>query len=339
MANTDFDYYEPRHPTYRQFATDVYHAMTGYWKKLESHDLTPHGWWSTLRQNGSCDVNDVIAVIVSAYLWTILRETLTKGLFKPLAKVSGLSKKDQAKTPECLWKLFFSTIAWSYSAFLVLYRYDLFHHPSLSVQHWNLHSRVPLDLYIAYVFQLSYYAHSIYATTFLDEWRKDSSILLLHHVFTILLLTSSYLFRYTLLGALVLFFHDFSDIFLELTKLMVYYKTKGGVWARWCETLSTAGFVAFGTSWFVFRLYWFPLKAIYVSAYISSLVEEKVPPFYFFTNGLMLALLVMHLYWFKFILHMAYKVCFGKTKEIKDTREYEERVASMGNGVQQRKQD
>ncbi|XP_078483914.1 ceramide synthase 1-like [Ciona intestinalis] len=336
MAREELNYYAQKYPTYKEFVTDVSTALSSNWNKLETYDLTPPGWWSVLRQHGSCTVNDIVGIIAAAYLWTIARELLTKNVFKPLANASGLAKKEQKKAPECMWKLTVSTIAWLYSAFLVLYQYDVFYHPSLAIKDWNLKCTVPWDLYIAYAAQLSFYVHSIYATAILDEWRKDSVVLLVHHVFTILLLSSSYLFRYTHLGALVLFFHDFSDIFLELTKLTVYLKTKGGVWETRCENLSTAGFIAFGTSWFVFRLYWFPLKAIYVGAYVSYLRETEVPPFYFFTNGLMLALLAIHIWWFKFIVVMAYKVSFGKTKEVKDPREYQKNGVTR-NGLQKRK--
>ena len=60
---------------------------------------------------------------------------------------------------------------------------------------WNLDITVPLDIYLVYLVQISFYVHSIYATLFLDKWRKDSVTLLLHHFVSIFLIFGSYVFR------------------------------------------------------------------------------------------------------------------------------------------------
>lgn len=48
---------------------------------------------------------------------------------------------------------------------------------------------------------------------------------------------------------------------------------------------------------FWFRLYWFPLKVLYATC-VSSLQSVPNIPFYFFFNALLLALLLMNIYWF-----------------------------------------
>ena len=48
---------------------------------------------------------------------------------------------------------------------------------------------------------------------------------------------------------------------------------------------------------FWFRLYWFPLKVLYATC-VSSLQSVPHIPFYFFFNALLLALLLMNIYWF-----------------------------------------
>ena len=48
---------------------------------------------------------------------------------------------------------------------------------------------------------------------------------------------------------------------------------------------------------FWFRLYWFPLKVLYATC-VSSLQLVPNIPFYFFFNALLLALLLMNIYWF-----------------------------------------
>lgn len=55
---------------------------------------------------------------------------------------------------------------------------------------------VPRDIAAAYLLQSGFYGHSIYATLYMDTWRRDSAVMLLHHVVTLLLLVSSYAFRW-----------------------------------------------------------------------------------------------------------------------------------------------
>ena len=54
---------------------------------------------------------------------------------------------------------------------------------------------VPVDIAIAYLIQGSFYGHSIYATVYMDAWRKDSTVMVVHHVITLALITFSYAFR------------------------------------------------------------------------------------------------------------------------------------------------
>ncbi|CAK8677886.1 unnamed protein product [Clavelina lepadiformis] len=311
-------------PTYASFVTDVSYALGKSWSQLERNDLTPAGWFHSLKTHGSCHWNDGFWIVLCAVTWTVLRSLITKYFFQEIIRRSRLSKKAEKGVPECLWNLTFSLMAWIPAAYLVLHKYDLFSNPVRTITDWQLHSVVNWDIYCIYMFQISHYLHCIYATLVLEEWRKDSVVMLIHHLVSIILIVNSYLFRYVHLGMLVLFLHDLNDVFLQATKLAVYYKSKGGTWATVCDVLSSVGFVLFGTSWFVFRLYWFPLKVIYVSAYVSrEMYHEEIPPFYFFTNGLLLTLFILHIYWFKFILVMAYKVVTGAAKEVSDEREYQ----------------
>ena len=55
---------------------------------------------------------------------------------------------------------------------------------------------VPTDIAIAYLIQGSFYGHSIYATVYMDAWRKDSAVMVVHHVITLALISFSYAFRW-----------------------------------------------------------------------------------------------------------------------------------------------
>lgn len=60
---------------------------------------------------------------------------------------------------------------------------------------WQQGMDVPTDIAIAYLMQCSFYGHSIYATAYMDTWRKDSVVMLLHHVVALTLIACSYAFR------------------------------------------------------------------------------------------------------------------------------------------------
>lgn len=187
---------------------------------------------------------------------------------------------------------------------------------------WTPGMAVPRDIAAAYLLQGSFYGHSIYATLYMDSWRKDSVVMLVHHVVTLVLIVSSYAFRYHNVGILVLFLHDISDVQLEFTKLNVYFKSRGGSHHPLHALAADLGCLSFSLSWFWFRLYWFPLKVLYATCHCSL---RSVPdiPFYFFFNTLLLLLTLMNLYWFLYIVAFAAKVLTGQVRELKDVREYD----------------
>lgn len=61
---------------------------------------------------------------------------------------------------------------------------------------WKSGMSVPADIAIAYLIQGSFYGHSIYATVYMDAWRKDSAVMVVHHIITLALIIFSYAFRY-----------------------------------------------------------------------------------------------------------------------------------------------
>nr|CAB3230105.1 ceramide synthase 1-like [Phallusia mammillata] len=319
-----------RQPTYEEFMHNVSRVFLDEFRKLDGPRAVLNLWSDTLRLNYNS--LDLLIVAILVVLWTLFRTCIT-AKFKAFAKFSGLAKRETAKAPECMWKLLISIIFWTSTATLVLGKYDLFTDPSNCVRGWHPDLIIPFDVYCVYALQVSFYVHSIYASLSLDEWRSDTPVLLTHHAVSILLLALSFLCKYFHLGLLVLFCHDLSDVFLEATKLAVYYKTKGGRWFTAGEIVSTAGFIMLAITWFVYRLYWFPLKAIYASTYIAVQLHPDLPPFSLFLNCLLMILLFMHVYWFTLILRIVYDVTTGKSREINDIRESDgNEVKSMQNG-------
>ncbi|NXA14078.1 CERS1 synthase, partial [Sapayoa aenigma] len=230
----------------------------------------------------------------------------------------NLQPKDAAKMPESAWKLLFYTLSWSYGIYLLFFTdYPFFYDPPSVFYGWKRGMDVPTDIAIAYLLQCSFYGHSIYATAYMDTWRKDSVVMLLHHVVTLTLIASSYAFS-QMPGA----------------GTGMQGELLGAAWGRrlcWEAVLGLSSPGILGATnpslllcpgRFWFRLYWFPLKVLYATCY-SSLQSVPNIPFYFFFNALLLILTLMNIYWFLYIVLFVAKVLMGQMQEVNDVREYD----------------
>ena len=93
--------------------------------------------------------------------------------------------------------------------------------------------------------------------------------------------------------------HDATDIILEFTKCNVYLKNRAGKYYAYHDHIATIGFVSFTAAWFLFRLYWFPLKIIYTTGVVGfHRGYLRGAGLYGFFNGLLVLLLGLDIYWF-----------------------------------------
>lgn len=142
----------------------------------------------------------------------------------------------------------------------------------------------------------------------------------IHHVVTIILLSVSYMLYQHRIGTVVLIIHDLSDIFLEGSKTLNYFKFK---------KIVKVGFAIFAVAFFVTRLICLPLFVLYpivkiypANQYYSlyqcalpecksstSLVQLNVRMFWLFFLG---SLQALHVYWFALILKMVIKALITK---------------------------
>ncbi|NXU76455.1 CERS1 synthase, partial [Oreotrochilus melanogaster] len=205
----------------------------------------------------------------------------------------NLQPKDAAKMPESAWKLLFYTLSWSYGIYLLFFTdYPFFYDPPSVFYDWKKGMEVPTDIAIAYLLQCSFYGHSIYATAYMDTWRKDSVVMLLHHVVTLTLIALSYAFRRRLLSL------SLSSSSLLLGPCSASRGDSQGAPGVVAQSSCPSPLRAFSLPCrFWFRLYWFPLKVLYTTCH-SSLQSVPNIPFYFFFNALLLILTLMNIYWF-----------------------------------------
>jgi len=310
-------------PSYNEFINKAWSSLKKNMDTMDSDYYSyPAIFFNDVKDKNQVTQYDVILVILFALFWTVLRNFLTKAYFIPFAHFVKLSHSNIEKFPESAWKLFWYSCSWAFSCYTLFYcGYDYFHRPLHIWEGWTSESVVPKEIYFAYLMQMSFYMHSVYGTLYMDQWRKDSIVMLIHHFLTMTLIGFSYAVRYHKIGMLVLFLHDVSDIFLEFSKCSVYLKTRNHKFDVWADRLSTIGFLSFATSWFVFRLYWFPLKVLYSTTYGVAVFHEQCVPFHFIFNALLLVLLGLHIYWFTFIVSMIYRFATNQIKVVDDMRE------------------
>lgn len=170
-------------------------------------------------------------------------------------------------------------------------------HFGLYATDWNFTRPLPFHYHLLYVGQLSFYLHSMHATLFMDRWRKDSIVLLYHHVVAVALIFFTFSARAHQAATITFFLHDICDIWLEGTKCLLYFKDQGKKTYVIFEYAANVGFIVFSVTWFAARLYAFPLRLVWIcSTHLHTV--GLVVPLMFMLNSLLYILLAMNVYWF-----------------------------------------
>ncbi|XP_031564644.1 ceramide synthase 1-like [Actinia tenebrosa] len=264
---------------------------------------------------------DLYLTFLLAIFFTLQRYAATAFFFKPIANYFQFIKKDKEKFPESAWKLFYYFSVYCYCTY-TLFSHRLMENPRSIWKGWERGMAIPNDIYNIYVVEAGFYFHSIYATIYMDKWRRDSVVMILHHILANSLIIFSFAMRYHNIGIIVLYLHDISDIFLESTKIFLCFKSAPGRQQTFAGYLVNVGFLSFAFSWFYCRLYQYPHKVLYSTGHFARHILPDAP-FYFFFNGLLWMLFAMNIWWFHFVLWLIWRVVNGESREVEDTREIE----------------
>ena len=120
----------------------------------------------------------------------------------------------------------------------------------------------PPTLKLLYITQTAIWLYTLYTHTRESYPNKDYIQMYIHHVITLLLIMGSYYQGLFKIGVMVMFYHDFSDIFVDLLKL--FNKIKIGYF------LVEISFVLMVIVWIYDRLILYPLNIIIPSLQQSS---------------------------------------------------------------------
>lgn len=150
----------------------------------------------------------------------------------------------------------------------------------------------------------------ISATTEEKDQRKDHLVLFAHHIITIALLVCSDLLHLNATGLLILFYHDLTDIFIDLLKIMNYLGYDVLVYIVYAVNFAF---------WVYTRLYQFMINAIIPCSRGCFGSERLLCALDF---GLLI-LYFMHVYWTYLLTRVAARLVNGETPKSAGDEEYE----------------
>lgn len=128
----------------------------------------------------------------------------------------------------------------------------------------------------------------------------------LHHYITLILIVFSYASNFSRAGGMVLFVHDWSEVFVALCRIFVDLK--------FGEPITMGAFVVMLISWAISRCYIYPKDVILGIQYSGS--KYNVHYNNYFMILLLWMLWVLHVYWLCLFSKMAYHLIVHK--EAKD---------------------
>jgi len=150
----------------------------------------------------------------------------------------------------------------------------------------------------------------ISATTEEPDQRKDHLVLFAHHIITIALLVCSDFLQLNATGLLILFYHDSTDIFIDLLKIMNYLGYDVLVYLVYAINFAF---------WVYTRLYQFVIDAIIPCSRGCFGGERLLCALDF---GLVI-LYFMHLFWTYLLVRVATRLINGETPKSAGAKEYE----------------
>ncbi|KAJ6662913.1 hypothetical protein lerEdw1_011117 [Lerista edwardsae] len=208
------------------------------------------------------------------------------------------------KFQEVCWRLSFYLFS-SIAGFIFLYDKPWFHDIWEVWVNYPFQSVLPSQ-YWYYMMEMSFY-WSLLITLGLDTKRKDFKAQILHHFAALALMFFSWSANYIRIGTLVMIVHDTADVWLEAAKLFKYAN-----WERTCNVL----FLIFAIVFFITRIILFPFWILRATVYYVTFYTTTLIPAYFFFNGMLLILQVLHLYWGYLIFKVLKKFLFIKVLRI-----------------------
>ncbi|KAG5548149.1 hypothetical protein RHGRI_013748 [Rhododendron griersonianum] len=264
---------------------------------------------SYVRSNKTCLKGLIIAPVSGDYklaIWLLFNGAI------PL-KLNDTTQAKIVKCSESMWKLTY------YATVEICILSITYHEPWLREAKgyfigWpNQELKIPLKLF--YMCQCGFYTYSIAALLTWETRRKDFSVMMSHHVVTVILISYSYVTSFFRIGSIILALHDASDVFMEAAKVFKYSEKELG---------ASVCFGLFAISWLLLRLIFFPFWIIKSTSKdlckFLRLSEAYDMSLYYVFNTMLVTLLMFHIYWWYLIWSMIMRQLKNQGKVGEDIR-------------------
>ncbi|VDM52757.1 unnamed protein product [Angiostrongylus costaricensis] len=224
---------------------------------------------------------------------------------------------------ECFWRFSYYTFSFAYGCMVLWDKSWLWDVKQCWIG-YPFHT-IDKSIWWYYMVETSFY-YSLVLASFFDVRRSDFWQLMVHHIVTIGLLSSSFTINFVRVGTLVLISHDIADIILEFGKLTRYDRN--------LKNATNICFVVFLTSWIVTRLGYYPF-VIVRSALLDA--ASLIQPDYELLNPtqvpyaprviilMLFTLLILHIFWTVIIMKIVVKtVTYGEAGDVRSDSEASE---------------
>lgn len=235
----------------------------------------------------------------------------------------GLRARDRRRMVECVWRLMFyacSSLWLIYTCFIKSESHGSLLNSRRLFTEYSF--RVHFDEYLICMIELGFYLHATYALVFEDVWRRDSSMMFVHHLAAIFSVLALYATRTHRIGLVAIALRDICDVLLEVTKLGMCLRVQHGrstkYWERWVKL----SFCIFTFSFVINQLYFYPLFCMYHGLVAVKTYNLNTPA----VRGILfcgIIFLVLDIAWFMLIMRLFYRLIFSDTP-FKDLREYDD---------------
>lgn len=236
------------------------------------------------------------------------------------------------KFRECSWLFLFYTSSFLYGLYILWdkpYFWD-------TKYCWTIGSKghVPNDIYLYYTIEMGFYWQLLF-TLMSDVKRSDFREMVIHHIVTITLIYFSFACNQVRIGSLVIILHDSNDVWMSASKSINYLKK---------QRLAEIVFVIFALIWFISKLYIYPFWIVWSTTFESAQYIENIRyiPVYWFLNGLLWTLQVLHILWTIMIIGiLRSKVTEEKMRDVRsdtedstgsEDEEISQETEAVGNG-------
>lgn len=259
-------------------------------------------------------MDDLLFVFFMFNVVSVLRVAYRTFVLKPVTRYLKFKAGLASKFLESGWfALYFIVIfAWGISAFkdaewFFNTKYFWIGYPHVMSYQTKLY----------YLSELAFWVQSLFVFIF-EVPRKDRTAYLIHHCVTVSLISSSYYFNFTRIGAAILMMTNVGDIFYWNSKILKYArfeKTSTVSWLSFVFVWIASRHVIFG---FILYSLWFEVPVyLDLDAYNPAVGFYASRPVWGFFSVLLLVLKVLMFYWLAMILKVVWT--FIRGSEIKDT--------------------